>query len=607
MNLELQNIYVHFSHKSVLKGINILFKEGQIHGLLGENGAGKSTTANIISGELTDYQGKLLLDGKETVLANSKAAIKNGICYVHQTPMLAKEISIKENLVLGLKNVDKEKILELSGIWLKDIPLSTLVKNVGSDTRFFVALTGALLKNPKFLILDEPSALLDDSQRDFLFTNMQRLAKDGMNILLITHNLQEALKYCDTINVLEDGHIVESEDYLKKMEMINQSELAALESIQKQTAIRVTSDDEPPSSTLSLEVKNVTSRPSDKPALFNINFYIRQKEIVLIQGLPEDGTGTLEDLLTGFQPHHTQGEIIISELQEQVKQDKQQVRYDKQPAPRDNQQVSHNKLQISHNKQQVPHNELQQTPLFTINLKNKKLTAKILRHSILLKNGKPLKTGIIPTNRKSRGAAAEITINDMLLTGHKKAATTNNKIIRLKKVSTKVTEKSTVQSIIQAAKVNITPNEKVKNLSGGMLQRLILNRELFANPELLILCHPLQGLDFKSSNETCDIIEKAASKGAMVLVISSNGYLRKIATRTYRLSSGHLELEEPTCKQTSTNISTETNQSSSMEVCEHTSVVTDNSLSATSMEAYKHTIPNSSDISAINSSLEASL
>ena len=76
-----------------------------------------------------------------------------------------------------------------------------------------------------------------------------------------------------------------------------------------------------------------------------------------------------------------------------------------------------------------------------------------------------------------------------------------------------------------------------------MLQRLILNRELFCTPELLILCHPLQGLDFNSSNETCDIIEKAASNGAMVLVITSNGYLRKIATRTYRLTGGHLEQE----------------------------------------------------------------
>ena len=508
MNLELQDIYVHFSHKSVLKGINILFKEGQIHGLLGENGAGKSTTANIISGELTDYTGSLLLDGNKAFFSDSRAAIKNGICYVHQTPMLAKEISIKENLVLGLKKLDKEKILNLAGQWLKDVPLSTLVKNVGSDTRFFIALTGALLKEPKFLILDEPSALLDDAQRDFLFTNMQQLAKDGMNILLITHNLQEATKYCDTISVLEDGHIVESEHYLKKMEMINKSELAALEAVQKQSAVRINSDDDAAQSSLTLELKNVTSRPSDKPALFNINFYVRQKEIVLIQGLPEDGTGTLEDLLTGFQPHHTEGEFVITE-----------------------------------NLKQVQHDELQQKPLFAINLKNKKLTAKTLRHSIILQNGKPLKTGIIPTNRKSRGAAAQISISDMILTGREKVSNSQHKIIWQNKAATDTQEKTTVQAIIEAAKVNITPNEKVRNLSGGMLQRLILNRELFGTPDLLILCHPLQGLDFNSSNETCDIIERAAEKGAMVLVISSNGYLRKIATRTYRLTGGHLELD----------------------------------------------------------------
>jgi ABC-type uncharacterized transport system ATPase subunit len=325
-----------------------------------------------------------------------------------------------------------------------------------------------------------------------------------MNILLITHNLQEALKYCDTISVLEDGHIVESEHYLKKMEMINKSELAALEAVQKQSVDGVSSDDDAPQSSLTLELKNVTSRPSDKPALFDINFYVRQKEIVLIQGLPEDGTGTLEDLLTGFQPHHTEGEVVFSDDDDVI---------------------------------------------FSCNLKTKKLTAKTLRHSIILKNGKPLKTGIIPTNRKSRGAAADITISDMLLTGHEKAATIKNKIIGYKKVTAtnnkipghEKVEKSTVQTIIESAKVNITPNEKVKNLSGGMLQRLILNRELYETPDLLILCHPLQGLDFHSSNETCDIIEKTASNGAMVLVISSNGYLRKIATRVYRLTSGHLE------------------------------------------------------------------
>ena len=131
----------------------------------------------------------------------------------------------------------------------------------------------------------------------------------------------------------------------------------------------------------------------------------------------------------------------------------------------------------------------------------------------------------------------------MILTGREKVSNSQHKIIWQNKAATDTQEKTTVQAIIEAAKVNITPNEKVRNLSGGMLQRLILNRELFGTPDLLILCHPLQGLDFNSSNETCDIIERAAEKGAMVLVISSNGYLRKIATRTYRLTGGHLELD----------------------------------------------------------------
>ena len=100
-----------------------------------------------------------------------------------------------------------------------------------------------------------------------------------------------------------------------------------------------------------------------------------------------------------------------------------------------------------------------------------------------------------------------------------------------------------------------------------MLQRLILNRELYETPDLLILCHPLQGLDFHSSNETCDIIEKAAENGAMVLVISSNGYLRKIATRTYRLTGGHLELEQATNNPSSDNTSDNSALHSSLEAC----------------------------------------
>ena len=91
-----------FSHKTVLDGVNITFEEGKIHALVGDNGAGKSTLANILSGELKPTSGSILIDGEETVLKNSKQAIQHGISYVHQTPVLAESISIKENVLLGL-------------------------------------------------------------------------------------------------------------------------------------------------------------------------------------------------------------------------------------------------------------------------------------------------------------------------------------------------------------------------------------------------------------------------------------------------------------------------------------------------------------------------
>ena len=208
MNIELKNICMYFSRKKVLDGVNITFEEGKIHALLGDNGAGKSTLANILNGELKPTSGSILIDGKETLLKNAKQAIQHGIAYVHQTPVLAESISIQENVMLGLDRKTKALFQILSKNWLGNLEPTKLVKDVGSDTKFFIALLSALLKNPKFLILDEPTALLDEEQRDYLFENLKSLAASGLNILIITHNFDEAEKYCNSIVRLEDGKII---------------------------------------------------------------------------------------------------------------------------------------------------------------------------------------------------------------------------------------------------------------------------------------------------------------------------------------------------------------------------------------------------------------
>lgn len=482
MNLELKDIYVSYTHKNVLNGVNIFFMEGKIHGLLGENGAGKSTLANIISGELKPSSGTILINNTKVQFKNAKSAIHNGICYVHQTPMLAKELSIKENLLLGLINKDSSFLLEISSKWLTGLSLKTLVKNVGADTRFFIALSCALLKKPSFLILDEPSALLDDFQRDFLYSELQKLAKIGMNILVITHNIQEAEKYCDTITYLENGFVKDYNllkkdlfpDYAKIKTDDKKNEINSEKKYDEKNEISNNNH-------LTFSVNKLTVRPSSKPAVFDLNFYVNQNEIVLINGLPEDGLSTLEDVITGMNTKHSSGFITISDY-------------------------------------------FNKKILFSCNLQKDKFTTSILRKSIV-------KTGIIPTDRIYRGSNPNLKISDVITVGHKNA---NNTI-------SNEDAKLLPKKIIKLSNINISENEPAKNLSGGMLQRIIINRELVENPDLLILCQPLQGLDIQTCEEICQKIKLAANNGAMVLILSSNKALQNISNRCYELTGGHLK------------------------------------------------------------------
>ena len=368
MTLELRDICLRYSKKIVLDNLSLTFEGGQIHALLGENGAGKSTTANIICGELQPDQGQILLDGKQVVFKSPKAAIEHGICYVHQTPMLADSISVKENLLLGIKKEYKNNIIPVAKMWLPDIPLHTFVKDLSGGMKFFVALCSALIKCPRLLILDEPTALLDNEQRNFLFENLHTLAASGMNIILITHYLDEAEKYCDTIDFLEEGKLAQK----KTLPVLTKS--------------------------------------------------IQKGKITLIQGQEEDGLGELENKL----------------IQDALKTD---------------------------------------------------------RHHY----------AIIPTDRKYTASNPNLTILQ-LLTSALDIPQKEKPAVALK--------------MIKNAGVNITPFENCKCISGGMLQKLLIEREFYNNPENLLLCNPLQGLDSATCTKICERIKQAADNGANVTVLS---------------------------------------------------------------------------------------
>ena len=170
--LEIKNINVSFYSKDVLKNVSLAFEEGKIHALFGENGAGKSTLASVLCGDLIPSSGEIFIDNKKVIFNMPKDAIKHGICCVHQRPLLADSISIKENILLGAPKLLDSKIQNILHNFLPQKKLSTLVKNLTGAERFFVSLTGTILKNPKYLILDEPTILLNKEQRNLLFSEL---------------------------------------------------------------------------------------------------------------------------------------------------------------------------------------------------------------------------------------------------------------------------------------------------------------------------------------------------------------------------------------------------------------------------------------------------
>ena len=199
--LIIKDIHVKYSYKTVLNGISLNFEEGKIYSLLGENGAGKSTLARVLCGDILPTAGSIYLNEKKLKIRKPKDAIKSGIVCVHQRPLLCPSISIQDNLRIGISHKMTSKIPELTKKWLPGRKLSETVQNLSEEEVFKTSLTGALLKSPYVLILDEPPFL--DAK------NIHELADSGMIIIIITHSYKEAIEKSDEVVLLKDGNVLE--------------------------------------------------------------------------------------------------------------------------------------------------------------------------------------------------------------------------------------------------------------------------------------------------------------------------------------------------------------------------------------------------------------
>lgn len=219
--LEMKNITKTFPGVKALDNVNLKVKEGEIHALIGENGAGKSTLMNVLSGIYSygTYSGDIIFNGELCKFNNIKDSEIKGIVIIHQELALIPELSISENIFLGnerakglminWRQTDIEAAKMLKKVRLIE-NVHTRIKNLSVGKQQLVEVAKAMAKDVKLLILDEPTAALNDKDSESLLQLLLELKKEGITSILISHKLNELLRVADNITVLRDGATIKS-------------------------------------------------------------------------------------------------------------------------------------------------------------------------------------------------------------------------------------------------------------------------------------------------------------------------------------------------------------------------------------------------------------
>lgn len=515
MTVETCGLTKSYPLKTALDRVSVSFAGGHIHALVGENGAGKSTLARLLCGDLLPTTGSILLDGTPVAFASPKDALRAGIVPVHQRPLLATAITAHENIILQVQASRTRKPLflhaptaELRSLrdrWAEHLNLHALVKDLGGNMRFYVSLLGALLRKPRVLLLDEPSAFLDSTERTRLYQNLRTLADGGTNVIVITHSRAEATTCADSVTLLQKGTLIaqfdspkDYDDWLKQHPTITPNETpgemhggeslppapkasrsvhAPASSVMSSALLPCPPPPSPRGAPLTppsvpkknaLAVTRLSSLPKNRPALLDASLTAAYGAITAVTGLQEAALDTLEDALTGMETASAKGFVTLTAA--------------------DGARTT---------------------------VRASKVTPRLLRAH---------RTALVPSDRTFRAAHPDITVEQLL------------------SVYAKTDPRGTALRLIRRADVHITPEQSVAQLSGGMLQRLILTRELATDPARLILCNPMQGLDIQAQATLCQTLVALARAGTAVLVLGTQDFPLSLCQNVYALESGVLRL-----------------------------------------------------------------
>ena len=456
--LEIEGLCKSFFGVEVLHKVGFSLQAGQVLGLVGENGSGKSTTMNIIGGVHQMDAGRILFEGHEYRPKGPRDAARQGVAFIHQELNLFRNLSIAENLfitefpklVRGLpfiaRGAARARAAELLAAVDLDLPPGTLVNKLSQGERQLVEIAKALGAKAKIIIFDEPTTSLTTRETDRLFDIINRLRAQGIAIIYISHILNDVMRLCDDVVVLRDGNVVGTAPK-SAMTIERMISLMVGRNIDQLFPPR---DNTAAKGAPVLEAAGITQRGTVK----DITFTLRAGEVLGVSGLMGAGRSELARILFGIDP------------------------------------FSAGAIRIAGAALANP------TPAICMDHGMAFLTEDRRAEGLMMEAPIDINIGLSSLQNYAGGLAGVIDQSRL------------DDGVRKMSASVQISARDIVRTL-------------VKNLSGGNQQKVVIGKWLLREPKVFILDEPTRGIDVGAKNEVYKIINQLAAGGAGILMISS--------------------------------------------------------------------------------------
>ncbi len=456
--IELKGITKRFPGVIANDNVNLSVEEGEIHAICGENGAGKSTLMKILYGMQPADEGVMKVFGEEVTFSSPNDAIERGIGMVHQHFMLADQMSVIENVILGsepmkggLIDFDEAKahLAEVGEAYGLKVDPDDLIDSLEIGERQRVEIIKVLFRGAKILILDEPTAVLVPQEVEELFRNLRELKADGATIIFIDHKLQEVLEISDSITVIRRGKTVTT----VKASDVTAGELAELMVGEELPSPETTDSTVTDETMLTISGVNLLDE-DERTVVHDINVSVHKGEIVGIAGIEGNGQTELINAIIGTHSVATG----------------------------------------------------------TITLDGVDITNESVRHR------REMGLGYVPQDRHEEGLLLDAPLWENAALGHQTGPPYSKGVWIDRQGARDHTGVIREEFDVRSPNVDVS----ARALSGGNQQKLIIGREMSANPKLLVAAHPTRGIDVGAQADVWNQIRAARADGLATLLISAD-------------------------------------------------------------------------------------